>query len=105
MDRTKYDKCDALIRQVDGISDSAKVLLDSMDAYNRDTNGRAEFVIYVGGESTKTILTDSEANKVAAIILETYKENITKARKDLDDTLSGLYSDLDYDAEFSLSNK
>lgn len=105
MNREKYDKCTTSIRQIDDISDSSKTLMDSIAKYNRDLNGKAEFVIYTEGEIIKTTLTNSEANKVAALIFESYKDSITKTRKELNDTLNELYSDLCYDSEISLSDE
>lgn len=99
MDREKYKKCQELTRRIDSISDSAKILTNAVNEYNQDKDGKAEFVIYTGGEIIRTVLTDGETNKVAAIILETYTENIAKNRGNLNNILKEISSGFTTEAE------
>lgn len=99
MDKETYEKCKGLIRQIDDISNSAQTLADTINQFQQDENGRAEFVIYTGGERIMTALTYEDANKIAAIIHETYAKNISENKDKLNKIINTISSDLAFEAE------
>ena len=93
MDRESYEICRTYIGSIDSVSTEATTLIQSMKAYNADQQGQAKLYIHAdGGRDTATLLSQEEANKTMALILETYAANIKSSRNKLIEIINNEYT-------------
>ena len=93
MNTTNSEMCRSYLGTIDSVSTEATTLIQSMKAYNADQQGQAKLYIHAdGGRDTATLLSQEEANKTMALILETYAANIKNSRDKLIEIINAEYT-------------
>ena len=93
MNTTNNEMCRSYLGTIDSVSTEATTLIQSMKAYNADQQGQAKLYIHAdGGRDTATLLSQEEANKTMALILETYAANIKNSRDKLIEIINAEYT-------------